>query len=79
MEDWLTQKAKPGRTDLYAGRLGIGAAYCVSPDAIEAAPSKAFQLEDNITNAAKGPMTEKELEWLRRIGDYEYGKSRITI
>lgn len=37
MENWLQQKVKLGQTDLYAGRLGIGAAYGVPTGAIEEA------------------------------------------
>jgi aryl-alcohol dehydrogenase-like predicted oxidoreductase len=37
-------------------------------------PSNAQQLEENLAEVAKGPMTEEELEWMRRIGDYVYGR-----
>jgi aryl-alcohol dehydrogenase-like predicted oxidoreductase len=37
MEDWLSQKIKIGRTELYAGRLGIGGAYGAPSDALESA------------------------------------------
>lgn len=37
MEEWLNQKVKLGKTDLYAGRIGIGAAYGTPADALEAA------------------------------------------
>ncbi len=37
-------------------------------------PSKARYLEQNLAEAAKGPMTEEELEWMRRVGDYVYGR-----
>jgi aryl-alcohol dehydrogenase-like predicted oxidoreductase len=36
-KEWLNQKIKLGKTDLYAGRLGIGAAFGAPADAIEAA------------------------------------------
>jgi aryl-alcohol dehydrogenase-like predicted oxidoreductase len=37
-------------------------------------PSKAAQLEENIREVAKGPMTAEELDWMRRVGDYVYGR-----
>jgi aryl-alcohol dehydrogenase-like predicted oxidoreductase len=37
LEDWLNQKIKLGKTELNAGRLGIGAAYGIPPEALEAA------------------------------------------
>jgi len=30
----------------------------------------------NLAEVAKGPMTEEELEWMRRIGDYVSGKEK---
>lgn len=43
-------------------------------DAVITGPSSAQQLEENLAEVAKGPMTEEELEWMRRIGDYVYGR-----
>jgi len=37
MKNWLQQKVKLGQTDLYTGRLGIGAACGAPTDAIEEA------------------------------------------
>ncbi len=37
MEGWLNQKIRLGKTDLFAGRLGIGASYGAPTDALEAA------------------------------------------
>ncbi len=37
-------------------------------------PSNARQFEENLVEVAKGPMTEEEIEWMRRIGDYVYGR-----
>lgn len=37
-------------------------------------PSKASHLEQNLAEVAKGPMTEEELDWMRRIGDYIYSR-----
>ena len=37
MSDWISDKVKLGKTDLYAGRLGLGAAYGVPTEAIEVA------------------------------------------
>lgn len=43
-------------------------------DVVITGPSNAQQLEENLVEVAKGPMTEEELEWMRRIGDYVYGR-----
>lgn len=43
-------------------------------DVVITGPSNAQQLEENLAEVAKGPMTEEELEWMRRIGDYVYGR-----
>ncbi len=45
-------------------------------DVVITAPSKAQQLEENLAEVAKGPMTTEELEWMRRIGDYVYGRKK---
>lgn len=38
--------------------------------------SQFYRLQENIAEVSKGPMIEEELEWMRRIGDYVYGKRR---
>ncbi len=43
-------------------------------DVVITGPSKAQQLEENLAEVSKGPMTAEELEWMRRIGDYVYGR-----
>jgi aryl-alcohol dehydrogenase-like predicted oxidoreductase len=43
-------------------------------DVVVTGPSNAGQLEENLAEVAKGPMTEDELKWMRRIGDYVYGR-----
>ena len=43
-------------------------------DVVITGPSNAGQLEENLAEVAKGPMTEDELKWMRRIGDYVYGR-----
>lgn len=45
-----------------------------SVDVVITGPSTAEQLEENLAEAAKGPMTAGEIEWMRRIGDYVYGR-----
>lgn len=40
MTDWIKEKVKIGKTDLYAGRLGIGGSYSPPDDALEAAFDK---------------------------------------
>jgi len=46
-------------------------------DVVITGPSKAKYLQENIAEVSKGPMTDEELEWMRRIGDYVYGKKRM--
>jgi aryl-alcohol dehydrogenase-like predicted oxidoreductase len=43
-------------------------------DVVITGPSKAQQLEENLVEVAKGPMTAEELVWMRRIGDTVYGR-----
>jgi aryl-alcohol dehydrogenase-like predicted oxidoreductase len=43
-------------------------------DVVITGPSNAQQLEENLVEVAKGPMTDEELDWMRRIGDYVYGR-----
>lgn len=45
-----------------------------SVDVVTSAPSTSAQMKENLVEVAKGPMTEKELIWMRRIGDYVYGR-----
>jgi len=45
-------------------------------DVVTSAPSTTAQMEENLIEVAKGPMTEEELNWMRRIGDYVYGRQK---
>lgn len=45
-------------------------------DVVITGPSKASHLEENLRDVSKGPMAEEELAWMRRIGDYVYGRSK---
>ncbi len=45
-------------------------------DVVITGPKTPEQLRENVTEIAKGPMTPEELEWMRRVGDYVYGKKR---
>jgi aryl-alcohol dehydrogenase-like predicted oxidoreductase len=45
-----------------------------SVDVVITGPSNEEQLKENLSETAKGPMTADELEWMRRVGDYVYGK-----
>ena len=45
-----------------------------SVDVVITGPSTAEQLEENLAETAKGPMTADEIEGMRRIGDYVYGR-----
>ncbi|UCE40060.1 MAG: aldo/keto reductase [Candidatus Aminicenantes bacterium] len=42
-------------------------------DVVITAPSKAAQLEQNLAEVKKGPLSEDQLQWMCRIGDYVYG------
>jgi aryl-alcohol dehydrogenase-like predicted oxidoreductase len=44
-------------------------------DVVITAPSKAAQLQENLIEINKGPMSETEVAWMRRIGDYVYGRN----
>lgn len=46
-----------------------------SVDVVTSAPSTKAQMEENLAEVAKGPMTEDELDWMRRIGDAVYGRA----
>lgn len=43
-------------------------------DVVISAPSQIGQMEENLREVAKGPMSKEELEWMQRIGDYVYGR-----
>jgi aryl-alcohol dehydrogenase-like predicted oxidoreductase len=45
-----------------------------SVDVVITGPSNSAQLEENIIEVNKGPMTADELGWMRRIGDAVYGR-----
>jgi len=64
-----SDEKRPTAGDCY--RFGLSNSYV---DVAITGPSNAQQLEENLAEVAKGPMTEEELEWMRRIGDYVYGR-----
>jgi aryl-alcohol dehydrogenase-like predicted oxidoreductase len=45
-----------------------------SVDVVITGPSSVEQMKKNLTETAKGPMIADELEWMRRVGDYVYGR-----
>ena len=45
-----------------------------SVDVVITGPSSSEHLTQNLNEAKKGPMSAEELEWMRRIGDYVYGR-----
>jgi aryl-alcohol dehydrogenase-like predicted oxidoreductase len=45
-----------------------------SVDVVITGPSNVEQLKENLTEVAKGPMTADEIEWMRRVGGYFYGR-----
>jgi aryl-alcohol dehydrogenase-like predicted oxidoreductase len=64
-----SDEKRPTAGDCY--RFALSNSYV---DVVISGPSNARQLEENMAEVAKGPMTEEELEWMRRIGDYVYGR-----
>jgi aryl-alcohol dehydrogenase-like predicted oxidoreductase len=46
-----------------------------SVDVVITGPSNAEQLKQNLDEVNKGPMNAEELAWMRRIGDYVYGRT----
>lgn len=46
-----------------------------SVDVAITGPSRASQLEENLIQVETGPMTAEELIWMRRIGDFVYGRT----
>ncbi len=47
-----------------------------SIDVVITGAMNAKQLEENLAEVAKGPMSEEELAWMKRVGDHVYGKKR---
>lgn len=45
-----------------------------SMDVVITGPSNSAQMRENLLNVSKGPMSAEELDWMRRIGDYVYGR-----
>lgn len=45
-------------------------------DVVASGPSNEKQVLENMAEVAKGPMDQEELAWMKRIGDYVYGKKR---
>ncbi|MBU4203395.1 MAG: aldo/keto reductase, partial [Acidobacteria bacterium] len=38
------------------------------------APSSLKQMKENLIETARGPMTDEEMAWMRRVGDAVFGK-----
>jgi aryl-alcohol dehydrogenase-like predicted oxidoreductase len=64
------EEKRPTAGDCY--RFALSNPYV---DVVITGPSNAQQLEENMSEVVKGPMTEEELQWMRRIGDYVYGRT----
>jgi aryl-alcohol dehydrogenase-like predicted oxidoreductase len=45
-------------------------------DVVISAPSNGEQMTQNLREIAQGPLSPEELTWMRRIGDYVYGRVR---
>lgn len=43
-------------------------------DVVITAPSSAAQLKENMREVNLGPLSQDELDWMRRIGDFVYGR-----
>ena len=43
-------------------------------DVVITGPSNGAQMKENLVEVAKGPMSGTELDWMRRVGDYVYGR-----
>ncbi len=63
------EEARPTAGDCYRFALSN-----TSIDVTVTAPSKIKYLRDNLKQTAKGEMNKQEIEWMRRIGDYVYGR-----
>lgn len=50
-----------------------------SVDVVITGPSNVSQLKQNLGEVKKGPMNEDELRWMRRIGDYVYGRETEKV
>jgi len=61
------QEKRPKAGDCY--RFALNNPFV---DVVITAPSKASQMKENLAEVAKGPMTDEEMDWMRRIGDYVY-------
>ena len=48
-------------------------------DVVITGPRTAGQMEENLREVSKGPMTPRELEWMRRVGDSVYGHKTIPF
>jgi aryl-alcohol dehydrogenase-like predicted oxidoreductase len=71
---------KSKRIPAYENRPTAGDCYrfvLTNPrvDVVITGPSSSAQLEENLAQVQKGPMTSDQLEWMRRIGDYVYGRT----
>lgn len=66
-----SKEKRPTAGDCYRFALSNSAV-----DVVASAPSTAAQMEENLAEMAKGPMTAEELSWMRRIGDYVYGERK---
>jgi len=66
-----SEEKRPTAGDCY--RFALSNPYV---DVVTSAPSTAAQMGENMAEVAKGPMTEEESSWMRRIGDYVYGRTK---
>lgn len=71
-----SRKIPPGEKRATAGDCYRFALSNPHVDVAITGPSNAKQLEENLAEVAKGPMNAEELEWMRRIGDYIYGRKK---
>jgi len=45
-------------------------------DVVITGPKNTKQLRENLKEVAKGPLSDEEMNWIRRIGDAVYGEKR---
>lgn len=70
---------------LPAGERGPAAGDCYrfclshpSVDMVATGPAKAAHVDESLDAAERGPMSEEDLAWMRRVGDAVYGKKRLA-
>ena len=66
-----SHEKRPTATDCYRFVLSNP-----NVDAVISGPKNIEQMQQNLAEIAKGPLSPEEMTWMRRIGDFVYGKKR---